>query len=68
MSDKTLSRFRKRCYECERETGRDVIHECIAKLGRRIADLMGITQRIVRMDSMMIEANPQRSFKRTSAS
>ena len=46
LSDKTLSRFRKRCYEYERETGVDLIHECIAKLSRRIADLMGITRLI----------------------
>ena len=57
LSDKSLSRFRKRCYEYEQETGRDLIHECIAKLGHRTADLMGITRRVIRMDSMMIEAN-----------
>ena len=43
LSDKTLSRFRRRCYEHERETGIDLIHECITALAARIARLMGIT-------------------------
>ena len=43
LSDKTLTRFRKRCYEYERETGVDLIHECITALAARIARLMGIT-------------------------
>ena len=57
MSDKTLSRFRKRCCEYERATGIDLVRECIKALAARIAKLMGITQRIKRMDSMMIAAN-----------
>ena len=43
LSDKTLSRFRKRCYEHESETGVDLIRECVTGLGQRIARLMGIT-------------------------
>lgn len=57
LSDKSLSRFRKRCYEYERVHGDDLIHECITKLSAQIAKVMDIAPRIRRMDSMMIEAN-----------
>lgn len=57
VSDKTLSRFRKRCYDYEQETGVDLIHDCVADLGSKIAKMMKINPRIHRMDSMMIEAN-----------
>ena len=60
MSDKTLQRFRRRCVEYEEETGVDLIHECVAGLSERIAKLMGITNKVKRMDSMMIEANIRR--------
>lgn len=57
LSDKTLARFRRRCYDYETLTGKDLYHDCIESLGGHIAKLMGINQRIKRMDSMMIEAN-----------
>lgn len=57
MSDKTLSRFRKRCYDYEQETGIDLIHDCVADLSGKIAKMMKINPRIHRMDSLMIEAN-----------
>lgn len=57
MSDKTLSRFRKRCYDYEQETGIDLIHDCVADLSGKIAKMMKIHPRIHRMDSLMIEAN-----------
>lgn len=57
LSDKTLTRFRRRCYDYETLTGIDLYHDCMEKLGGHIAKLMGINQRIKRMDSMMIEAN-----------
>lgn len=57
LSDKSLSRFRKRCYEYERLHGIDLIHECITELSAQIAKVMGITPKLRRMDSMMIEAN-----------
>lgn len=57
LSDKTLSRFRKRCYDYEQKTGRDLIHECITALSEKIAKLMNINCRMKRMDSMMIESN-----------
>lgn len=57
LSDKSLSRFRKRCYEYERLHGIDLIHECVTGLSAQIAKVMGITPKLRRMDSMMIEAN-----------
>ena len=57
LSDKTLSRFRKRCYDYEQKTGIDLIHDCVTDLGGKIAKMMELNPRIHRMDSMMIEAN-----------
>lgn len=57
LSDKTLSRFRKRCYDHESIYGVDLLHDCITGLGTKIAKLMDINPRIKRMDSMMIAAN-----------
>lgn len=57
LSDKTLSRFRKRCYDYESVYGVDLLHDCITGLGNKIAGLMDINPRIKRMDSMMIAAN-----------
>lgn len=57
LSDKTLSRFRKRCYDYESAYGIDLLHDCITELGGKIAKMMDISPRIKRMDSMMISAN-----------
>lgn len=57
LSDKSLSRFRKRCYDYETLHNVDLLHDCVADLSKKIAKMMGITPRIRRMDSMMIEAN-----------
>ena len=57
ISDKTLSRFRKRCYDYESVYGVDLLHDCMTGLGSNIAKLMDINPRIKRMDSMMIAAN-----------
>lgn len=57
ISDKTLSRFRKRCYDHESVYGVDLLHDCITDLGGKIAKMMDISPRIKRMDSMMIAAN-----------
>lgn len=55
MSDKTLSRFRKRCYDYEQETGVDLLHGCVTGLSEKIAEMMKVNPRIRRMDSMMVE-------------
>lgn len=57
LSDRTLSRFRKRCYDYESAYGIDLLHDCVTDLSGKIAKMMNITPRIKRMDSFMIEAN-----------
>lgn len=60
LSDKSLSRFRVRCYDYESTHGVDLYHECIESLSGSIAKMMKIDGRIRRMDSTMIEANIRR--------
>ena len=57
ISDKTLSRFRKRCYDYERLHGVDLYHDCVKDLSGKIAKIMKLNGRIRRMDSIMIESN-----------
>ena len=57
ISDKTLTRFRQRCYDYEQLHGADLYHDCVTDLAAKTAKLMGIDGRIRRMDSLMIEAN-----------
>ncbi len=57
ISDKTLSRFRKRCYDYETLHGVDLYRNCVKDLGSKIAKIMKLNGRIRRMDSMMIESN-----------
>ena len=57
LSDKSLSRFRVRCYNYETATGIDLIHDTMTSLSSCIAKVMNISPNIKRMDSMMIEAN-----------
>lgn len=57
LSDKTLSRFRKRCYDYETIHGIDLFKDCVTDLSASLAKLMKIDGRIRRMDSTMIEAN-----------
>lgn len=57
LSDKTLTRFRRRCYEHEESTGEDLLRGCVRDLSAKIAKMMGIDGRVRRMDSMMVEAN-----------
>ena len=57
LSDRTLSRFRARvlAYETEHDVG--LIHECIIKMAKQIAEFMNISPNMQRMDSLMIAAN-----------
>ena len=57
LSDKSLSRFRKRCYDYEDKTGIDLMHDCMVSLADEIAKMMNISGKIRRMDSMMLDAN-----------
>ena len=60
LSDKSLSRFRMRCYNYEQTHGVDLYHDCVTGLAEASARMMGIDKRIRRMDSLMIEANIRR--------
>lgn len=57
LSDKTLSRFRKRCYTYELATGTDLIYETITGLSGEMAKIMKINGQIQRMDSLMVASN-----------
>lgn len=57
ISDKTLSRFRKRCYDYETLHGVDLYRDCVKDLSHKIAKMMNLNGRIRRMDSIMIESN-----------
>ena len=60
LSDKTLSRFRKRCYTYELATGIDLIYETITGLSGEMAKIMKINGQIQRMDSLMVASNIKR--------
>ncbi|MEG1848914.1 MAG: transposase [Lachnospiraceae bacterium] len=55
--DKTLSRFRNRCYNYETAYNVDLYHDCVKDLSAKIAKVMNLNGCIKRMDSMMIESN-----------
>lgn len=57
LSDRTLSRFRARVLAYETEHDIDLIHECVVKMAKEIAEFMGISLNRQRMDSLMIAAN-----------
>lgn len=57
LSDRSLGRFRARCNAYELETGRDLIHEAVDSLTKKIAEMMRIDHSLKRMDSMMIASN-----------
>ena len=57
LSDKSLTRFRQRCYDYEQTTGKDLLHDCVKDLAEKTAKLMNIDGRIRRMDSLMVESN-----------
>lgn len=57
LNDRTLSRFRARVLAYETEHDVDLIHECIVKMAKEIAEFMRIPPTIHRMDSLMITAN-----------
>ncbi len=49
LSDKPLSRFRKRCYDYETLNNKDLYHDCVEDLSDFIAKLMGISGKVRRM-------------------
>ena len=52
LSDKSLTRFRQRCYDYEETTGIDLYHGCVTELAGKTAKLMELDGRIRRMDSL----------------
>lgn len=60
LSDKTLSRFRKRCYLYELSHGTDLIHDTVVDLSSEMAKIMKISGQIRRMDSLMVASNIKR--------
>lgn len=57
VSDRTFSRFRRRCVTYETETGIDLIHETVKELSGEMASLMKLNGRMKRMDSLMVASN-----------
>ena len=57
ISDRTLSRFRERCYKHELETGEDLVKDTVTELSGEMAAIMKINGRLKRMDSLMIASN-----------
>jgi hypothetical protein len=57
LSDRSISRFRNRCYTYEQETGIDLIKDEIVSLSAVIAKTMKINPCMKRMDSLMIASN-----------
>ena len=57
LSDKTLSRFRRRCYDYEQTHGVDLFKAAIKNYNKEIAKMMNLDGKIRRMDSMMINSN-----------
>lgn len=57
LSDRTLGRFRERCYAYELETGIDLLHDTVISLSDAMAKLMKTNHQLKRMDSMMVASN-----------
>lgn len=57
LSDRTLSRFRRRCLEYENETGIDLIGNCLSNLTGELVNFLGMNTTLKRMDSMMVASN-----------
>lgn len=57
ISDRTFSRFRRRCITYETETGIDLIHETVKELSEEMASLMNLNGKMKRIDSLMVASN-----------
>ena len=57
VSDRTFSRFHRRCLTYETETGIDLIHDTVKELSGGMAALMKLNDRMKRMDSLMAASN-----------
>ena len=57
ISDRTFSRFRRRCLTYETENGIDLIHDCVKELSEAMAAIMNINGKMKRMDSLMVASS-----------
>ena len=57
ISDRTLSRFRAMCALYLLETGEDLVKEEVKALAKHQAELQGISPRLKRMDSLMVDSS-----------
>jgi hypothetical protein len=57
FSDRTMSRLREKVYHHIEETGEDLIQEEVEHLAREAKSMLGIGDRIRRMDSLMISSH-----------
>ena len=71
LSDKTLSRFRRRCYDYEQTHGVDLYKAAIQNYNKEIAKMMELDGKIRRMDSLMINStmllnptDPEATYRR----
>ena len=60
MSDRTVSRFRRRLREYEEETGKDLLKEEMLSLADSFCEYLNIDKSMKRMDSVMIASNCKR--------
>lgn len=63
ISDKTLSSFRKRCYDYKTLHGVDLYHDCVKDHSGKIAKIMKLNRRIWQMDFIMIKSNKRFSSR-----
>ena len=58
LSDRSLNRFRSALYDyATTHEGEDLFADCCRKISLRIAKIMGIPDKFLRMDSLMISSN-----------
>lgn len=57
LSDNSLTNFRKLNYEYLEKTGKDLIQEEVEELSRHMKDVLKISGKNMRMDSMMVSSN-----------
>ena len=60
LSDRTLGRFRERCFQYQQETGIDLIKDAIESISAEMAIMMKLDGSLRRMDSAMVHANIRR--------
>lgn len=57
LSESTLSRFRRRCYEYESTTGIDLYHDCVQDLSGKLIDFSKVSGQIRDLDPEKLDEN-----------